>query len=351
MQFTFTEDQQLFRDTIHSFFMIEATPEKLREVWENEKERISDLWQKIAEQGLLGLSVPEAFGGLGMGDQDWVLMAQEIGYFGVRDSLLSTGYLAVELMKSLEGHEDLKAHWLPKIAQGKARVAVGHPDQPLLADAHVADLLILPHGQEVHFVDPQYVTMTLNPSVDPARRLYSIHWTPTSQTQVANAVEGKALWDAVFNRGAVSTAAQLLGLCTRMIDLSVDYSAERKQFGKPIGSFQAVKHLVANVAVLYEFARPVVYRAAYALQEPLMQDVYVSHAKLAAADAARLAAKNGIQVHGAMGYTWEMDLQIFMKRAWALDCAWGDRGYHKERVAQAIFSTDACIGPEHTFLQ
>ncbi len=351
MHFTFTEDQLLFRDTIRSFFMIEATPEKLREVWENENERIADLWANMANQGLLGLSVPESYGGMGLGDLEWVLMAQEVGYFGVRDSLLSTAYLAVELLKALPGHQSLKDTWLPKIAEGSARIAVGHPAHALVADAHVADLLILPHGDEVHCVDPQFVTMTLNPSVDPARRLYQIQWTPTSQTQVAHAVEGKALWADVMERGAVCTAAQLLGLATRMIDLSVDYSAERKQFGKPIGSFQAVKHLMANVAVAYEFARPVLYRAAYSLQHDTMREVYVSHAKLAAGEAAWMAAKNGIQVHGAMGYTWEMDLQIFMKRAWALDAAWGDRGFHKERIAHTLFAADACIGPEHTFIQ
>lgn len=350
MKFIFTEDQQLFRDTVQSFFMIEATPEKLRDVWESDSARIGELWAKMTDQGLMALSVPEEHGGLGMGDLEWVLIAQEVGYFAVRDSLMSTAYLAVELLKALKDRKDLQDYWLPRIAQGQARVAVGHPDEVLVADAHIADLLILPHGQEVHFVDPAHATLTVNPSVDPGRRLYQVQWTPTSETRVAHAVDGQVLWSQILNRASVMTAAQLLGLTARMMDLSVDYSADRKQFGKPIGSFQAVKHQMANVAVAYEFARPVVHRAAAVLNTAsAMRDAQISHARLAASDAARLAAKNGIQVHGAMGYTWEMDLQIFMKRAWALDGTWGDRGFHLQRVAQAVFAENAPIGPEHTF--
>jgi alkylation response protein AidB-like acyl-CoA dehydrogenase len=130
----------------------------------------------------------------------------------------------------------------------------------------------------------------------------------------------------------------------------VDYAAQRKQFGKPIGAFQAVKHHLADVAVKIEFAKPVLYRAAYALQygDPAAP-VLVSHAKLACGDAAWMAARRSIQVHGAIGYTWEADLQMFMKRAWALDALWGDRSHHKARVAESILRDDARIGPGETF--
>ena len=145
-------------------------------------------------------------------------------------------------------------------------------------------------------------------------------------------------------------AGQLLGLAQRMLDLSVDYAAQRKQFGKPIGSFQAVKHHLADVATALEFAKPVLYRAAYALahNEPNAA-VWVSQARLASCEASWLAARHGIQVHGAMGYTWEVDLQMFMKRAWALDNAWGDRALHKTRVAEYVLSGAAPLGCGHTF--
>ena len=186
--------------------------------------------------------------------------------------------------------------------------------------------------------------------MDPARRLHSIAWTPSERTRIADAETGLTLWADMFERGALVTAAQSIGLACRIMDLAVDYSAQRKQFGKAIGSFQAVKHLMADVAVAVEFAKPVVYRAAHALQHGVPDaSVHVSHARLAAAEAAWMAARNAIQVHGAMGYTWEVDLQIFMKRAWALDAAWGDRGTHKTRVADFVLSPEVALGPGHTF--
>jgi len=134
--------------------------------------------------------------------------------------------------------------------------------------------------------------------------------------------------------------------------MAADYARVREQFGRVIATFQAVKHHLANIAVKAEFARPAAYRAAYALAHGLAQrDAHVSHAKLAAGEAAWLAAKNGIQVHGAMGYTWELDLQMFMKRAWALDASWGDRGFHKQRVADLVLDPAAALGPGHTFTQ
>ena len=169
-------------------------------------------------------------------------------------------------------------------------------------------------------------------------------------TRVAAAAEGKALWAGALNRASIAIAAQLLGLAQRMLDLGIDYAAQRKQFGKPIGSFQAVKHHLADVAVRIEFAKPVVFRAAYALQrEQPRHAVHVSHAKVAAAEAALLSARKSIQVHGAMGYTWEADLQMYMKRAWSLDTAWGDRAYHKARIAQFILAEGAALGPGETF--
>ncbi|WP_269085691.1 acyl-CoA dehydrogenase family protein, partial [Pseudomonas sp. BMS12] len=162
--------------------------------------------------------------------------------------------------------------------------------------------------------------------------------------------QGSALWAAARDRAALGCAAQLLGLAKRMVDLAVDYTFERKQFGKPVGSFQAVKHLMANVAVQIEFAKGPLYHAAYAVAEgQALAGVRVSHAKLACAEAALLAAQNAIQAHGAMGYTWEVDLHLFMKRAWALDKAWGDAAAHKARIRAALFGGAIQPGAGHTF--
>ena len=347
MNFIFTDDQLAFREAISRFLMTEAAPEMLRDIWETDAGRSPDLRGKIAEQGLTALSVPEKCGGLGMDDITWALMTQELGYYAIPDSLADTAYVAAGLLAGLPQSEQRDA-WLAQIAEGSIRVAVGHPVNPWVADAGLADWLLLAHQDEVHMVPRNQVSVQGNSSIDASRRLYTVTWTPGSATRVAEAQSGRALWAESLNRGALSVAGQLIGLAQRMLDLSVDYVAQRKQFGKPIGSFQAVKHHLADVATQVEFAKPVLYRAAHALAKGEADvDVRISHARLACCEASWLAARHGIQVHGAMGYTWEVDLQMFMKRAWALDNAWGDRALHKTRIDQYLLG--AALLPGSTF--
>lgn len=350
MDFTFTEEQFAFQESVKRFLMNELSPEFLRELWDSETGREPSMWQALAEQGLTALSVPEENGGLGLNEVDWVLLIEQCGYFGLPDPLLDTALVASGMLRELPD-QAFRNEWLGRIAEGSAWVAVGYPFNALVADAHVADVLLLPYGDEVHAVKPSEVSLQPVASLDPSRRLFEVEWQP-QETAVTDAKLGRRLWDEALNRGALAASAQLLGLVQRILDLSIDYTAERKQFGKPIGTFQAVKHHLADVAIQLEFAKPVVYRAADAVANQLPQRaVYVSQAKLIASEAAEAAARNGIQVHGAMGYTWEMDLQIFMKRAWALDGAWGERAYHKARVSDFIFSADAPLGAGATFLE
>ena len=350
MDFTFDQQQVAFRDAVRKFLMVEAAPEMLREIWETESGRSRDLRAKLADQGITALSVPEEFGGIGLGDLDWVLINQELGYHAIPDSLSDTAYLAAWLLRQLPGAAALKKSWLPRIANGTVRIALGHPVNPFVADAQLADLLLLWHQDEVHALRRDQVTLSFNPSIEMSRRLYQVSWTPDEASRVATARVGRELWQGVLDRAALAVSAQLLGLAQRMLDLGIDHSAQRKQFGKPIGSFQAVKHQLADVAVKIEFAKPVVFRAAHCVAHNRARaSVHVSHAKLAACEAAWLAARRSMQVHGAMGYTWETDLQMYMKRAWALDAAWGDRAFHKTRVAQFIFADGAPLGPGATF--
>ena len=143
--------------------------------------------------------------------------------------------------------------------------------------------------------------------------------------------------------GAVLTAAQLIGLSQRMVDMSVDYAKDRHQFGKPIGSFQAIKHHLATVYTQIEFTRPMVHLAA------IKGGRAVHAAKVAAIDTAMLAAETAIQVHGGMGYTYEVDLHLFMKRAWALCGEWGDRNYHMKKLEQLVLDGKEPLGPGTTF--
>jgi alkylation response protein AidB-like acyl-CoA dehydrogenase len=144
----------------------------------------------------------------------------------------------------------------------------------------------------------------------------------------ASPVDGIA---AAFDRGVLGTAAQQCGLADRMLELTVAYVKERQQFGVPVGSFQAVKHHLANARLALEFARPLLYRAAVTLDP-----VHVSMAKRKADDAALVTAGVALQCHGAIGYTTEYDLHLFMKRSWALARSWGDAAWHRDRVRRAI---------------
>ncbi|MEP3561235.1 MAG: acyl-CoA dehydrogenase family protein [Marinobacter sp.] len=350
MDFTFTEDQLAFKEAISRFLMTEAPPEMLRDIWETEDGRSPELRRKMAEQGLTALSVPEEQGGLGMDDIAWSLLTQELGYYAIPDSMADTAYVAAGLLKSLPAGTHDRDDLLSRVAEGSIRLAIGHNINPLVADVHLADNILVEHQGEVHMVSREQAGYERNESIDSSRRLSKISVNPTAQSRIVDADVGSGIWAETLNRGALAVAGQSLGLAQRMLDLSVDYAIQRKQFGKPIGSFQAVKHKLADVVGGIEFAKPTLYRAAYALanNDP-RSDLYVSHAKLACCDAASVAARHGIQVHGAMGYTWEADLQMFMKRAWALNASWGTRDFHRQRIADDILRDDADIGPRYTF--
>ncbi len=350
MDFTFTEDQLAFKEAISRFLMTEAPPEMLRDIWETDEGRSPELRQKMAEQGLTALSVPEVQGGLGMGDVAWSLLTQELGYYAIPDSMADTAYVATGLLTALPEGTPQRETLLEKIAEGTVRIAVAHSINPLVADVHLADAILVDHEGEVHLVCRGQLDYERNTSIDSSRRLSRIHFKASADSKIARADCGAAAWNETLNRGALAVAGQSLGLAQRMLDLSVDYAIQRKQFGKPVGSFQAVKHKLADVVSGIETAKPTLYRAAYALANGNPRsDLYVSHAKLTCCKAAMTAARHSIQVHGAMGYTWEADLQMFMKRAWALQASWGTGDFHRQRVADDILADGAAIGPQYTF--
>lgn len=349
MDFTFSEDQLLFQESVRSFLVNENTPEAIRALWETETGRSDALWAQLAELGLTGMTVPEEHGGLGMNELDFVLLAQEAGYVALSEPLVNSVLIAAPLLAE-SGNEALAAQWLPKMASGEARVVVGLGVNKLVEDAHCADLLLLEKDGALYALEPAAATLRANQSVDPGRKLFAVEFNSADATQVAEGDAAQTLINNALNRGALGVAAQALGLAQRMIDLSVQYTSERKQFGVAIGSFQAVKHHMANIAYKLEYAKTPVYRAAYDIANKLPRaTLSVSHAKLAACEVADLAAKNSIQVHGAMGYTWEVDLHIFMKRAWAFNSSFGTAGFHKQRVAAAILADGAQLGAGATF--
>ncbi len=335
MRFDFTEEQRLLAETLREFLAREHTPEQIRELWQSETGCSPELWSQLAELGVPGLLVPEASGGLGLDEIDAVLLMEEAGRAALCEPLVPSAAVGVPLLRELGG--ELADRWLPAVAAGDAHLAVGHAQSPFVADAHVADLLLLPAGDELHALEPDATRLVREPANDPGHRLFSVAWSPSPATRSAAGQEGRALQDAALDRGALACAAQQLGAADQLIDLAVRYASERRQFGAAIGSFQAVKHLLANVKVALEYARSLVYRAAHSVaREAHTRATDVSAAKAAAGEAALAAGRVSLQVHGAIGYTWEQDVHIWLRRAWSLDLDWGSGDWHRARVADAV---------------
>ncbi|MCH2170221.1 acyl-CoA/acyl-ACP dehydrogenase [Myxococcota bacterium] len=345
MEFLFSEDQQLFQEGVRDFLSKECTPEQIRSLWDTDDGRSQGLWKALGELGLLGVLASEDHGGLGGNEVDFVLLLEEAGRAALSEPLAQNSALAIPLIRDL-GSAELANTWLPRLTAGEATAVVGLEADPLVHAADSADLLILQHGSELHAVPGDSVTCVRQECNDFSRRLFQVDWTPDTATCIASGSQAEALIDLTFDRAILAAAAQQLGICQQLIDLAVDYAREREQFGVPIGSFQAVKHMLANVAVKLEFARPVVYRAADSVARGGdHRSLEVSHAKVAACEAAVAGAKASLQVHGAIGYTWEVDLHLWMKRAWALDVAWGTPSFHLARVGATVLADGTRIGP------
>ncbi|MBV1687325.1 acyl-CoA/acyl-ACP dehydrogenase [Novosphingobium sp. G106] len=336
MLFAFTEDQAAITEAARGMLIESCTPADLRRLLANGEAIDKTRWQTIIDMGLLGICAPEDKGGLGLSLIDFVGIAEAAGYVALPEPLIEMAGVVVPLLASLDDKG-----WLARVLAGEI-VAVGHPANPLVSEADGAAAFVLSSGDDLHLVERDAVTLTRVDSFDPFRRLFCADWAPSAATHVNGG------WRQTAQRGAVLAAAQMLGLGQRCVDIAVAYAKDRHQFGKPIGCYQAVKHLLADAQVKIEFARPVVHAAAIEL--PLgspAAKARVAHAKLAAAEAADLAARTAVQVHGAMGMTWEVDVHFFLKRALALKTAWGTPAMHMAQVIDRM--TALPTGPEHTF--
>jgi alkylation response protein AidB-like acyl-CoA dehydrogenase len=342
MRFTFTDQQIEFRDALRQILEKECTTVDLRAAFVDPMAR-TPRWSALAELGIVGLTVPEEMGGMGLHLLDLVLLLEEAGRVALPEPLLETTALAAPLLAST--NRPRSALWLDQIASGDVTVAVApvaSVGQAAIPGAVGADLFILDtvaeSGRpEVHAVPAAVATVAPVASLDPTRRLGTVHWEATPATLVAAGEEAHLAMIDLADRGAVATAAELIGLADRMIAMAAEYARTRSQFGKPIGSFQAVKHLLAGAQVKLEFARPVTYAAAWSLGvEDPVRSRRASLAKAYASDAASEAARVSLQVHGAIGYTWECDLHLFLKRTWALVEAWGSAADHRARILASL---------------
>lgn len=349
MDFTFSDEQRMMAASTRELLADICSPVVLRALAEGRDASGAARWERYCELGLPGLLAPESAGGVGLSNIDFVLIAEELGRAAVPEALVEHAAVGVPLLAEFAGEPRVQPV-LEAAAAGTGRVAVALPQEPFVAGAGEANWLVVVAGGELHLVPPSEVRLVEQPANDRLRRLHRVDYSPGPATRIATGAAVRDACSRAVDRGALYAAAQCLGVAERMLEIAVAYASDRKQFGHAIGAYQGLKHQFASAQVKVEFARPVVYAAAASLGESgEKMPVAVSHAKLAAVAAADACARIAMQAHGAMGYSWEVDLHFYMKRAWALAGAWGDGNFHARRVQAALWSGAQPLGPAHTF--
>ena len=377
MNFGFNEEQELLRSTARKFFDNECGSETVRKLMDSPEGMTPDLWKKLAEQGWLGLIVPDEHGGMGLGIVDLVVLMEEMGRAVVPGPFFSTvllGGLAI-----LEGGtEAQKKAWLPRLASGDARATLAwmEPTADLGArgitlpatvkggshtlngtklfvqDAHTANVLVVAArtatGKTAEegislFLVPKGsagLTVTLLPTMDQTRKLCEVTFKDVAvgpDTLMGQAGAGWAPLARVIDRATVGLCAEMCGGAQKVLDMTVEYAKIRQAFGRPIGSYQGVKHKAADMLVDVENSKSITYYAAWAMDEGVTEGpLAVSMAKAYVSDAYRRVSGAGIQLHGGIGFTWEHDLHLYFKRAKGSEFTFGDATWHRERVAQLV---------------
>ena len=278
--------------------------------------------RRLADMGVTALAVPQRWGGADGSPADLVVAAEELGHHAVPGPVAASLAAVPALLIGL-GDDALCGRWLPELAAGRIVASLAAP--PWLPLAEAADLVLLASADEVHLA----VAGCRRASIDPGRQLIEV-------SAGGLLAAGPAVATAVrhaLDLGALVCAAQLLGAGRALLEASVAYAGARTQFGRPIGSFQAIQHRLADVAVALEFARPLLYAAAAAAAAGSGTAAReVSAAKVACGEAAHRAARAALQVHGAIGYTQEHGLGRWLTKVRALTLAWGTPGEHRARV-------------------
>ncbi|MFF2553033.1 acyl-CoA dehydrogenase family protein [Nocardia sp. NPDC058058] len=345
MRFALTAEQIDFAASLRKMGEAAKTPGVVRAWGAGDSASGKALLGQLAEAGALGLTITEDNGGFGAGPVELIVAFTEIGRAAAPGPLVETAAAIPALLQALPDAA-AAAEWLPQFAEGaklgtlaiapgtgstSGASALAASGTPVALDADIADLVLLAEGDRVSIA----VAGEQAKSVDAARRLFPV----TADTVLAEGEGVGAAIDLAFDTAALATAAQLLGAGRALLDTSVEYVKQRQQFGKPIGQYQAIKHHLANVSIGLEMAQPLLYRAALTLEagaDATVRARDISAAKLACGEAAYQAARIALQVHGAIGYTAECDLSLWLTKVTALRSAWGTPAFHRTRIATAL---------------
>jgi alkylation response protein AidB-like acyl-CoA dehydrogenase len=398
MNFGFNEEQELLRSTARKFFDNECTSETVRKLMDGPEGMTPDLWKKIAEQGWTGLIFPDEHGGMGLGFVDLVVLMEEMGRSVVPGPFFSTVLLGGLAIREA-GTDAQKKAWLPKISSGEARATLAwmEPSAELGArgitlqaaakgagftldgtklfvhDAHTADVIVVaartssgknppaggqnppaggqnppaggqnPEDGVSLFLVPKGtpgLNVTLLPTMDQTRKLCEVELKDVAlgvEALMGQAGSGWAPLARVIDRATVALCAEMCGGAQKVLEMTVEYAKIRQAFGRPIGSYQGVKHKAADMLVDVENSKSITYYAAWAMDEGVPEgQLAVSMAKAYVSDAYRRVSGAGIQLHGGIGFTWEHDLHLYFKRAKGSEFTFGDATWHRERVAQLV---------------
>lgn len=351
MHFAFTDEQAMIAETVQGFFAEHATSERTRKAMAGEGiDR--ELWQTFcAELGLAGIGIAEDLGGAGLGMVEFAIVAEAAGAQVAAVPLL--GHAMAARAIAAGGSPAQQSEWLPGMLSGEVIAACSGSNSITAAGnaltgtfkfvphGAVADVFVLRAGAGLWIVraDASGVSVTAHTTMDQTRPLATV---------TLDAAPGEALPDspaalqAAHQAGWICAAAEALGVAQAALARTVDYAKERVQFGRPIGSFQAYKHRLADMMIEIEQARSAVYWAACAVDEGSDETELALHAaKSFAADTAFLCAGNMIQLHGGIGFTWEHDAHLFFKRARALQSMLGHGNWHREQVAAKLLGEAA----------
>jgi len=375
LDFGFSEEQEMLRDAAKRFLTDNCSTKYVRQMMADATAHDPAFWQKLVEQGWPGLLIPEQYGGTNGTFLDMTVIVEEMGKALVPGPFFAAALLGAPTF--IEGASDaLKAEFLPKIAEGKfiPTVAIAESsgrfdaggielaatkkgsgytlsgEKIFVPDAHVADAIIVAtrtsgsgqNGVTLLCVPTKEkgVTVTQLKTVDMTRRMCHVKFDNVQADTVIGAENGG--WSVLRRVLDIATAAlstEIVGTAQKALDIAVDYAKTRVQFGKPIGSFQAVKHKCVDMMVAVENARSLTYYAAWTVDEHVAEAATaVPMAKAYASDMGKNVTSEAIQVHGGIGFTWEHDMHLYHRRALAGEANFGNAPIHRETVAKSLLA-------------
>ena len=351
MEFDFTPEQYTMRDEARRFLDSQCPASHVREFIDDETGWSRGMWKQMADLGWMGLAIPEMHGGLGLGFDDLALLLGELGRVVAPVPFLAHVLAAYAI--TLHGSDEQKSRWLPALASGE-RVAALAADpssfgsQPVDAnddtltgqhsvvlDAPAADVFVVAAcagDRNRWYVVDEGVTVTPKHAFDGTRTVGSVSF---------DGAHGDALADVgireVLAAAAAATCAEMVGTAQQILDLSVAYSKDRVQFGRPIGSFQAIKHKAAEMMTDLEAARSAAYYAAWVTAARSEEaQLAASVAKSFCSEALARLGGEGVQIHGGIAFTWEHDMHLYLRRIKSDEVLFGDEAYHRERIARLV---------------